>query len=488
MLVIHLDRKSKNPLFRQVFLQLKDMIDQRKLQPGDRLPPSRLFAQQMGVNRSTVYRAYEELWSLGYIDSRSGSYSTVRKRASVVQENQNNQDGNFQWDDITNSSGKTLAGLLEDRDNIKLRGNVINFTPLSPDSGLMPVDDFRKCLNQALHHRGASLLQYGDPMGYEPLRDFIATRMRLHSVSVSNEQILITNGIQNGLELILKLLSKRGMRIVVESPTYSAALLLFKNYNAEIISIPVDKKGMNLSKLEQVLSSGKPSFVYTIPNFHNPTGITTSQSHREKLLHICEKHKVPIVEDGFEEEMKYFGKVVLPIKSMDRQGLDIYLGTFSKVLFPGLRIGWIIASEDMIRQFTALKRISDLSGNDLNQAALELFCRSGQYDLHIKRTHRVYRKRMQTAMRAIRDHIPTDKATCTKPLGGYTIWMTFNVSAKSETHLIHHLGNNGVAVTPGSYFFPKKDPLLHARLSIAHLDESEILEGIKRIGSALETL
>jgi GntR family transcriptional regulator/MocR family aminotransferase len=486
MLLVNLDRQSKTPLFKQVYQQLKKMMDQQVLKPGEKLPSSRLFANHLGVNRTTIYRAYEELWSMGYIDSRSGSYSTVRKRAQMAVDQKDENKKQFDWSEVTAPSGRDLATLINERDKLPCAEDCINFRPLSPDTYLMPANDFRKCLNQAINDRGAALLQYGDPMGYEPLRDFIATRMRLHGISVTNDQILITNGIQNGLELILKLLSKRGLKIVVETPTYSSAILLFKHYNAEIIGIPVGQKGMDLKKLEPILSAKQPSFVYTIPNFHNPTGITTSQSHRERLLHICEKHNVPIVEDGFEEEMKYFGKVVLPIKSMDHNDIDIYLGTFSKVLFPGLRIGWIIANERLIQQFTALKRISDLSGNDLNQAALELFCRSGQYDLHIKRTHRVYRKRMQAAMKAIREYLPEDKVVYTKPLGGYTIWMTFNIKGKTETELIEYLGSKGIALTPGSYFFPKKDPNLHARISIAHLIEDQIWEGIKRLGEAIK--
>ncbi len=224
-----------------------------------------------------------------------------------------------------------------------------------------------------------------------------------------------------------------------------------------------------------------------MPNFHNPTGITTSQAHREKLLKICEKSRVLLVEDGFEEEMKYLGKAVLPVKSMDYHNIVLYLGTFSKVLFPGLRIGWIAADKKCVEKLCAIKNIGDLSSSSLNQAALHLFCQKGHYDLHLKRVHKVYRKRMYTALRVARENIPNDIVSYTKPLGGYTIWFELKHS-KSEDEAIQHIYRHGVAVSPGSFYFPDTTKNICFRVSIAHRDEHEIEKGIKRLGEALRSL
>jgi len=274
----------------------------------------------------------------------------------------------------------------------------------------------------------------------------------------------------------------------VENPTYSAAIPLFRFYQAEILPVDLTDEGMDLDQLEEVIKRHKPVLIYTMPNFHNPTGITTSQTHREGLLRLCETYRVLLLEDGFEEEMKYFGKAILPIKSMDQHDVVIYFGTFSKVLFPGLRIGWIAADKDCIEMLAAIKQAGDISGNNLDQAALNLFCRYGLYDLHIKRLHKVYRKRMQTVLKAAREYISKGIASYTKPLGGYTLWFELNRTNINESEVIQQIENMGVMVSPGTMFFPDSTDKVCFRLSIAHRDEDEIIDGIKRIGKALHEL
>ncbi len=241
---------------------------------------------------------------------------------------------------------------------------------------------------------------------------------------MSTEQILITNGAQNAIELVLKLLTEPGREVVVESPTYFRVWPLLNYYQTRIVEIPMKKNGMSLTHLEKILQNHRPAFICTMPNFHNPTGITTDHLHREKLLHLAEDYKTPIVEDAFEEEMKYFGRVPLPIKSMDNKGMVIYLGTFSKVFAPGLRIGWIAAERDLIVRLAAVKEFSDLSSNSLIQSALFEFCQQGFYDRHIKRMHWEYKKRMQVLITNLRKNFTAfRKASWNEPSGGYLTWI-----------------------------------------------------------------
>jgi DNA-binding transcriptional MocR family regulator len=222
-----------------------------------------------------------------------------------------------------------------------------------------------------------------------------------------------------------------------------------------------------------------------MPNFHNPTGITTTQSHREALLSLCETHNIPIVEDGFEEEMKYFGKVPPPIKSMDKKNICVYLGTFSKVLFPGIRIGWIAAEKECITRLVAIKRFSDLTTSFLLQAAINEFCQQGYYDIHIKRMHRIYRKRMQAAQTAIEEFLPKDKVSWTEPTGGYLIWLQLKDVDIDENKFIKTLTECGVQVSPGRYYFYNFKNSNHFRISISTLNEEEIVEGIRRLAKAI---
>jgi DNA-binding transcriptional MocR family regulator len=242
---------------------------------------------------------------------------------------------------------------------------------------------------------------------------------------------------------------------------------------------------MDLSHLIEMIKKERPILIYTMPNFQNPSGVSTSQAHREQLLSLCEKHRIPILEDGFEEEMKYFGRVVLPIKSMDRHQIVVYCGTFSKVLFPGIRIGWIAAERECIEHLTALRRFSELSPSMILQAALDEFCRSGCYDRHISKMHRVYRKRMQTATRELRRRIRPEWAEWTEPSGGFLIWLKLKPPSSRQRDWNSLLTADGVKVAPGDSFFINKPPNAHFRLSISTLNEKEIVEGIRRLSRAL---
>ena len=193
----------------------------------------------------------------------------------------------------------------------------------------------------------------------------------------------------------------------------------------------------------------------------------------------------PLLEDGFEEEMKYFGKNILPIKSMDSKGIVIYIGTFSKILFPGLRVGWIAAEKRVIEKLTRIKKAGELSGDQLNQAILNLFYEKGYFDQHVKKMHRVYRKRMQITHKALSRFIPA-YVKYTKPQGGYTIWFEVPAEGKSEEDFMELLANMGVLVSPGSHFFTKASESVNFRISISCVNEEEIWTGIERIGLILK--
>jgi len=343
-------------------------------------------------------------------------------------------------------------------------------------------------LNETLRENDGDILLYGDSMGYKPLREFIAHQMQLNAVHVNSSEIIITNGAQNALELLLKLFIEPNSEVIIETPAYSAIIPLLKYYHAKILEIPIKEDGLDLDILESTLANHQAKLLYTMPNFQNPTGITSSQAHRERLLEICEKYQIPIIEDGFVEEMKYFGKNILPIKSMDKSGLVFYVGTFSKVLFPGLRLGWIASNVYCTDRFSEIKKASEISGNMLIQTALELFCSKGLYEMQLKRIHKVYRKRMNIALKTLRENIHNPNIIYTKPFGGYTIWFEINNSNRLESDLVQLLYQHGVMVTLGSVSYYSASKKVNFRISIAHRTEDEIEQGIKIIAQTLNTL
>jgi DNA-binding transcriptional MocR family regulator len=493
MLLLKIDRSDPKPLFVQVIEGIRALADAGTLAPGSALPSSRSLAKKLGVDRTTVCRAYEELQAQGYVDSRPGSYTRVRSRRKEVAWDPRRRSA-LDWRAACSAES---AAILESRDffiperiaSAAAKPAPVDFESLTPDPRLFPLAELGRSIRAVLDRPGAESLDYASHQGYVPLREYISRRMRLHGVSVSAEEILVTNGAQQGLDLVSRVLRPDGGTIAIESPTYSTVVPLFRFNGLKLRPVPMTPWGMNLEILEKTLARGRVGFVYTIPNFHNPTGVTTSHGHREKLLQLCLKRRVPLVEDGFEEDMKYFGKVALPIKSMDENGVVIYVGTFSKTLFPGMRLGWLAADRECIRRLTAVKRFADLGSSHFVQSVMDHFCRNGSYDLHLRRLHRTYRKRLAAALGSMDAHFPKT-VTWTSPVGGYTLWVRMP-GAMTKRGLAEHMARFGVRVAFGGLFFPEADRAAESeyfRLSMAKLDEDEIRDGIGRLGKALKAL
>ncbi len=492
MVFINLNNEREAPLFQQVVAQIKEKIDSRVLQPGFRLPSTRSLADKLGVNRTTIYKAYQELWALGYIESRSGSYSFVRQRRKIRQTSNPQPQNIIDWDNCINENAERVCnifgGINYPFSEKKIKFDGIDLGRLHPDTRLYPLSKFKACLSKVINEQGEEILNYGDTLGYYPLREYIAHRQQLHGIQTNTEEVIITNGAQNAIDLVLKLLAKPGSRVFVESPTYGMIIPTLKYYNCEIVSIPMKDDGVDIDTIEREFEKGLPIFLYTMPNFQNPTGITTSQAHREKLLALFEKHRIPIIEDAFEEEMKYFGKVPLPIKSMDTGGVVIYIGSFSKVLFPGIRKGWITADTECIKKLAAIKRFSDLTSALPEQAALAEFCRQGHYELHIKKIHKIYRRRMMAAVNALSEKVKNKNIIWNEPNGGYTIWMRLANTKKSYIEINEMLLENKVRFALGKDFFHENSKKIYLRLAIASLNEEEIVEGIERFSAALKEI
>ncbi|MFC2135863.1 PLP-dependent aminotransferase family protein [Bacteroidota bacterium] len=275
MVLLNLDRTSETPLFRQVFIQLKDKIDNDILKPGDKLPPTRAFSAQLGVNRTTIYKAYQELWALGYIESRSGSYSLVRQRREIKITGEDLPESSINWGGrVSPNAEKVFEQFREfhypfSEWGAKFEG--IDFARLHPDTRIFPIHQFKRSFNKMLVEKGEDLLNYGEGIGYADLREFIARRLRLHSISVEAPEILITNGAQNGIDLLMKLFAKPGSRVFVESPTYGMIIPSLAFYNCEVVEIPMRDDGVDINVIEKEFKKGLPIFFYTMPNFHNPT-------------------------------------------------------------------------------------------------------------------------------------------------------------------------------------------------------------------------
>ena len=489
MLLLKINRTSGVPAYKQVCDQIVALTDESALLPGDRLPATRALGASIGLHRSSVVRAYNELRALGYLESRPGSYSTIRQRQRLPTSRTGNIDREadklIDWDAVAQPCVRRLSN--NDKVATLNRDDLIDFDRLCADPALAPHDELRRCLKTELIKTGGTALDYADPSGWLPLREVIAKRMCNHGIKVSTEEVLITSGAQQALDLVLRYLTSPGDRIVVEAPTYGMLHSLLKLHEVEPVEVPLLNDGMDLDSLQRVLqiTPQPPKFVFSMPNFHNPTGITTSQQHRERLLALCEAYRIPLLEDGFEEEMKYFGQAVLPVKSMDSGGIVLYVGTFSKVVFPGLRIGWICAPRGAVEKLHDIKHAACISGNTLAQAAAARFCRSGKFDAYLRRMHRIYRRRMQVLLKGLKRHMPGG-VQWTSPGGGYTVWLCLPDLAMPEDELLDKIKRGGLLIGPGHHYFANPPASTHFRLSIACVDERKIETGCRLLGEVLE--
>ncbi|MEE8112322.1 MAG: PLP-dependent aminotransferase family protein [Acidobacteriota bacterium] len=486
-LMPRLDRRQPSPLYLQLREALLEMIQGDRFPAGSRLPPTRTLARQLGLNRTTVCAAYNSLESAGWVASHVGRGTLVVRNAvsGPVRPIGGSPEpvGGIGYSEAVSNlldgaperSWESPEPVLEDGD--------IDFSRLLPDERLFPVRKFRTVVNQILEREGSALLQYGPASGYAPMREVLARRMVQRGLPADPENLLIVSGAQQGMDLVFRMFLDPGSRVVVESPTYSHVLPLLRFHRATILGIPMTTEGMDLDALERTLTSSRVRMIYTMPGLHNPTGITTGPEHRERLLSIAARHGVPILEDGFEEEIRSSGKRVVPLKALDRENQVIHLGTFSKGLFPGLRIGWLLANSEIIRVASEIKSCSDYHTSLLSQAALAEFCRQGHYDAHLERMHRVFRRRLRVALKGMQEKFP-EEIRWNPPAGGSCIWLELPAGLSSETLRMQAL-QEGVRVAPGMPFFDGSGGNRNFRISISRVNEEEIRRGIARLGKTL---
>ena len=489
MLLLNLDKKSKTPLYKQVYNQIVALIQKDVLKPGTKLPSSRLLAENHEVSRITITKAYEYLWSQGYTDSNQGGYTTVRFKPKETAFVGKDDTCKINFTKITKDCCNAEAEEIQLLRTLN-RGNkdFIDMSWFDIDERLFPLKEFKRAINNVLYKQGKNIFLYSEFQGYPLLRNFIASRMNIHGMLVSPDEVLITNGSQNGLDLIIQALCKPGSKVIAESPSYLNIFPLLKNKQVEIVEIKIEDEGIDPEELEQLIVTHKPSFFYTMPNFQNPTGISMSQEKREKVLTICQRNNVPIIEDGFDEEMKFMGKLPMPIKAIDKCNIVVYVSSFSKVLSTGMRIGWIACHESLMKKLVYLKRFSDISTNTLIQAALAEFCTLGYFEYQIKRLNRIFKKRMQIALHLLKENINNKNIYWSTPLGGYLIWFKLYNLVIREKELMNFIEKYGINVNPGSRFYINKPEFLCFRLTISKLNEDEIETGIKRLSKALNDI
>jgi len=368
--------------------------------------------------------------------------------------------------------------------------NVISFGGGMPDPSSFPVKEIMEITRDVLLARADKALQYGATGGVVELKDELIKFMGKVGIKVDGpESVIITVGSQEALDIIGRLFINPGDYVITESPTYLAALQAFRIYGPRIIGIPMDEEGLKVDILEETLKKisddGKVKFVYVIPTGQNPTGITMSRERRKALLEVASKYDVLIIEDDPYGYI-YFGDGEPPdrLKAMDSEGRVIYLSTFSKIAAPGLRLGWVAASREVIRWFELAKQSIDLHTSTLNQYIAAELLKRGVIERNIPRIKEIYRTKRDLMLQALGEYMP-DSVSWTKPSAGMFIWLTAPENIDTGEILNVAIRKYGVAYVPGKSFYPNEERRNDMRLNFTYPTPQQIFEGIKRLSLAI---
>jgi 2-aminoadipate transaminase len=382
------------------------------------------------------------------------------------------------------------------RELLKLteRPDVISFAGGLPAPDVFPVDNFQDSTCRLLKEHGTKALQYGTTEGYRPLREMIARHSSRYGIVIEPENVLITSGSQQALDLIGKVFINPGDHLVVERPTYLGALQAWNAYQAEYINVLVDDDGMRPDQLDAALRKG-PKFIYALPNFQNPSGVTLSLDRRHEVIRLADHYGVPIIEDDPYGQLRYEGEHIPSLVAIDAQershngapytGNIIYLSTFSKTLAPGLRLAWIVAPAEVIQKFVQAKQGADLHTSTFSQMLAYDVAHGGFLDVHIKVIRAVYGSRRDAMLKALDAHFPPE-VTWTRPQGGLFLWVTFPDYVDAGELLQMAVTEQKVAFVPGVSFFADGAVRNTARFNFSYCNEDTIQEGIGRLGTAVK--
>ncbi|MFZ5647772.1 MAG: PLP-dependent aminotransferase family protein [Bacillota bacterium] len=360
---------------------------------------------------------------------------------------------------------------------------VISFAGGLPAPELFPLNEMRMVFSEALDSGDGSVLQYSTTEGYPPLRRYISSAMGQKGIAAGEDQILLTNGSQQALDLLARIFIDPGDAVLVESPSYLGALQVFAGYQARLVAVPSDEGGMVVESLERAIKENSPKLIYLTPTFSNPTGIAMAADRRRKVAELLEKYRIPLIEDDPYGELRYLGKPVPPVKAFDRCGLIIYTSTFSKTIAPGLRLGWIAAEPEVISKLVLAKQGADLHTGTLVQRAVHRYLTSCDVGAHIERIRSEYRRRRNAMINAMEKLFPGE-VKWTRPEGGMFLWVTLPPHLDSFS-LLKEAVLQKVAFVPGTPFFPDEGGHNYMRLNFSNAKPSQIEEGIERLGRLL---
>ena len=463
---IHLDPSSEAPLYRQLFDAIKEQIGIGHLATGERLPATRELAGTLGLNRATVSAAYALLESEGLVRGHVG-------RGSFVLGETRPAGSGLNWEQLLPPPGLALPA--------PAASDGISFSNSCPAEDLFPVEAFRRSCEEVLAAPDASsVLQLGSPSGYAPLRHHLLDAARREGVVGPGDDLIVTNGCQQALDLIARVLVRPGDAVIVEDPVYPGLKNVLLKAGAQLVGVPTGVDGFDIDALERAAIRSHPRLIVTTPDFQNPTGGTLPAEARRAVLRIARLAGCVLVENDIYGELRYQGEAAPAIKQIDTVGDTVLLRSFSKLTFPGLRVGWTIAPKALVARMAEAKQMADLHSDQLSQAVLLRFAVSGRLKEHRTRVLAAGAERLQAVLEACQRWLPAG-THFTRPQGGMNLWVRLPEPLDAGD-LLARAQREGVSYMPGRYFEVSRREPGALRLSFAALPPEKIRAGLAILG------
>jgi DNA-binding transcriptional MocR family regulator len=480
MIFSTLELNKDEPIYIQLERHILNGIKKGELTKGSKLPSTREASKFLNVSRNSVIAAYEELEGRAVIITKRGKGTFVS-----IDGNKERFHYDVDWGEKINFYGKTLRDLDIIKSELPYEKGMISFKSIAPEEDLFNVEDFKRALLDAWTFEQENLLNYGYAKGYKPLINYFYDYMESKGVSTYKKDILITNGFTEAFDIILASLTRPKDVILCEEPTHNTALKIMKSHGLKVVQIPMDKDGIKLKELEEALIKYSPSFGYFIPSYNNPTGIVTKSERRKELMRLFKEYKVPIIEDGFNEELLYSSSPAEPLAALGGQGNGvIYIGSLSKILFPGLRIGWILGDLNLIDTLESVKRGRTIHSSFLDQSAFYYYLKSGAFGRYLKNVRKFYKDKYNLIMESIEKYIDYEYVTGE---GGLHIFIKLKNSLNARK-LLDICYKKGVVFMPGDIFFENGKGKDSLRIGFGRVKDEDIVKGIKIIGQGIREL
>ena len=481
---IPLDRDGEEPIYRQLIRHVRMQIESGNLPAGARLPASRDLARQLNISRISVVNAYAELRAQGYLSAHAGRGTFVSGETTPPAPNGHyNPHTQHTHHEAPSTPDRSIREMMR----LAQKPGVINFSRGAPPPEFFPVHNLRDAIKAVLDRDGSSALGYEAREGFGPLRAAVRDYVSALGIQCSADQILITGGTQQALDMVIQALCSEGDTVVVENPTYLGMIDIARTRRVQLHGVSMDEDGIRLDELENYIIDNNPRLIYVMPSFQNPTGVVMPLHRRRQLLNLANDYNIPVLEDAVYHEFRFEGEHVPPLKALDEAGIVIHASGFTKMLLPGIRIGYVISDNRHYERILRVKYAADISTPGLNQRAIHYMLERGVLAQQLERNNRELRRRRDVALAAARRYFPPG-SRWNAPEGGMYIWAELPKNGPSVSELYITAIQMGVAYAIGSVFYTNSCGSHRMRLNYGIHRPADIEEGFRRLGRAWREL